>query len=180
MADAETHTLWDHISGEAFEGPLKGNFLKTWPVLITNVESELSAHPDTQLFSSNFHSLKMRLMGLLSELMDIHKGGFIPPNFYLSMAKPIDPRLPKLTQGLGVIVRKHTKYYPMDQIPQGGSITDHFGKRIMVIDRSGKDNIPHAAWENTDEVPMQLLSRWYGFAFMFPNCEIYERNRGKD
>jgi hypothetical protein len=179
MADKETHTLWDHISGEAFEGPLKGKFLETWPVFITNMDSEASNHPDTQLFSSNFRSPLMWMISLFTGLMGIYKGGFIPPNFYRSMSKPIDPRLPKLTQGLGVIVGKRAKYYPMDQILRGESITDNWGRRIMTIDRSGTDGIPRAIWKNTGEIPMQLLSRWYGFAFTYPNCEIYKYEKEK-
>lgn len=179
MADKETHSLWDHISGEAFEGPLKGKFLETWPVFITNMESEVSTHPDTQLFSSSYRSPIKWVLGLFSGLMGINKRGFIPPNFYRSMSKPIDPRLPKLTQGLGVIVGKRAKYYPMDQIQRGESITDHWEKRIMTVDRSGKDGIPHAAWKDTDEIPMQLLSRWHGFAFTYPNCGIYEYEKEK-
>jgi hypothetical protein len=216
MADKETHTLWDHISGEAFDGPLKGESLETWPVFLTNVDSELSTYPETQLFSSSFHSFKMSLMGLFTGLMGINKRGLIPPNFYRSMSKPIesfhsfkmslmglftglmginkrglippnfyrsmskpiDPRLPKLTQGLGVIAGKHTKYYPMDQIPRGESIMDNWGKRIMAI-RSGKDGIPLAIWKDTDENLMQLLSRWYGFSFTYPDCEIYELKKEK-
>ena len=179
MADKETHTLWDHISGEAFEGLLKGKFLETWPVFITNMESEISNYPDTQLFSSSYRSLIKWVLGLFSGLMGINKRGLIPPKFYRSMSKPIDPRLPKLTQGLGVIVGKRVKYYPMDQIPWGESITDYWEKRIMAIDRSGKDGIPHAAWKDTGEIPMQLLSRWYGFTFIYPNCKIYKREKGK-
>jgi hypothetical protein len=179
MADKETHTQWDHISGEAFDGPLKGKFLKTWPVFITNAGSELFAHPDAQLFSSGYRSLIKWFLGLFSGLMGIHKGGFIPPNFYRSMSNPIDPRLPKLTQGLGVIVGKRAKYYPMDQILRGESITNKWGRRIMTIDRSGTDGIPRAIWKNTGEIPMQLLSRWYGFAFTYPNCEIYKYEKEK-
>ena len=84
-----------------------------------------------------------------------------------------------MVNGLGVIVGKRAKYYPMDQIPRGENITDHWGKRIMAIDRSGKDGIPHAAWKDIGETPMQLLSRWYGFAFTYPNCEIYECEKEK-
>lgn len=179
MADKETHTLWDHISGVAFEGPLKGKSLAVWPVFITNVDSELSIHPETQLFSSNFRSPISWMMRFFSALMGINKRGLIPPNFFLSMSKPIDPRLPKLTQGLGVIVGKNAKYYPMDQLQRGESISDQWGKRIMVIDRSGKDGIPHAVWKNTGEIPMQLLSRWYGFSFTYPDCEISQYEKEK-
>lgn len=173
IADKETGTLWDHISGEAFRGPLEGNVLETWPVFITDVKCELLTHPDTLLFNSSYRSLIMCMSGISSWFMGIHKRGFIPPPFYRSMSKPIDARLPKLTQGLGIIVGIRARYYPMDQIPKGENITENWGRRKMVIDRSGIDGIPRAYWKNTDEIPMQLLSRWYGFAFTYPNCSVY-------
>jgi len=179
MADEETHSLWDHISGTAFKGPLKGKILPAWPVFITNVVSELSAHSDTQLFSSSFRSLNKFVIRLFVGLMGINKRGLIPPNFFFSMSKPIDSRLHKLTQGLGVIVGKQTKYYPMEQLPRGESISDQWGKRTMTIDRSGKDGIPHAVWKDTNMMPMQLLSRWYGFSFTYPNCKIFQYKKEK-
>jgi hypothetical protein len=175
MMDKETRSLWDPVSGEAFDGSLKGRSLEIWPVFITTVGSELSTHPNTQLFFSTHQSPKKWILGLLSKpLMGINKHGFIPPFFYKSMSKPIDPRLPKLNQGLGVIVGKRAKYYPMDKIPRNKNISENWNGRTMTIHRSGYDGIPHAFWKDTGEFPMQLLSRWYGFAFSYPECEIYE------
>lgn len=177
IADRETYTLGDHITGEAFEGQLKGKTLETWPVFITDVKCELTNHSDALLFISTYCSPVMCMSMITTWFMGIHKRGYIPPQFYRSMAKPIDPRLPKLTQGLGVIAGKRVKYYPMDRIPKGELITDKWGKRIMIIDRSGSDRIPHAFWKSTGEIPMQLLSRWYGFAFTYPNCVIYKSEK---
>lgn len=174
MADKETHTLWDHISGEAFKGPLKGYMLETWPVVVTSVSTERSKYPETHLFISTHRSLLMYFNQFILSFMGIRKRGFIPPNFYLSMSKPIDPRLPKLTLGLGVVVGKKAKYYPVDNIPSSESIRDIWGNRIIIIDRTGIDGIPQAIWEDTGKMPMQLLSRWYGFSFTYPNCEIFK------
>lgn len=90
------------------------------------------------------------------------------------MSKPIDPRLPKLNQGLGVIVSKRAKYFPMDEMPRDEDISENWDGRAMIISRSKDDGIPRAVWKDTGELPMQLLSRWYGFAFSYPNCGIYE------
>ena len=175
MADKETGTLWDPISGVAFEGPLKGSSLQTYPVFITTMKAEASTYPDTQLFFSTFKSQKKWLLGLISKpFMGIRKRGFIPPYFFKSMSTPIDPRLPKLDQGLGVIVGKRAKYYPMNHILRDRNISDNWNGREMIINRSGEDRIPHAFWKDTGDLPMQLLSRWYGFAFSYPDCEIFK------
>jgi len=173
MMDKETRTIWDPISGEAFKGPFKGTKLNTWPVFVTNVDAQLSAQTDTQLFISAHRSPLMWFMQFTPLFMGVSKRGFLAPNFHLSMSKPIDPRLPKLTQGVGVIMGKHTKYYPLNLIPPGKGIRDQWNDRTLIIDRSGKDKIPRAAWEENNEMPMQLLSRWYGFSFTYPDCEIY-------
>jgi len=173
MMDKETRTIWDPISGEAFEGPLKGITIQAWPVFVTNVDTQLNAHLETQLFLSTHRSPLMWLTQFAPLFMGVRKRGFLAPNFHLSMSKPIDPHLPKLTQGLGVIAGKRAKYFPLNRIPSGKSIRDTWDGHTLVIDRSGKDGIPRAVWEENGETPMQLLSRWYGFAFTYPNCEIY-------
>jgi hypothetical protein len=175
MMDKETGSLWDSISGEAFAGPLKGNTLETYPVFITTVKAETITHPGTQLFFSTLKSFKKWLLGLISKpLMGIQKRGFIPPYFFKSMSTPIDQRLPKLDQGLGVIVGKRAKYYPMNRIPRDRDVRENWNGREMIITRSGEDGIPHAFWKDAGDLPMQLLSRWYGFAFSYPDCDIFD------
>ena len=85
----------------------------------------------------------------------------------------MDPRLDKLAQGLGVVLGKKAKYYPMNRIPVNGLLDDWL-HRTLSVKHGGIDGVPHASWLDTGEEPMQLLSRWYGFSFTYPNCEIYE------
>jgi hypothetical protein len=175
MTDKKTGSIWDSISGEAFNGPLKGSVLDTYPVFITTVTAETKIHDGTRLFFSTFKSPKMFLLGLISKpLLGVQKRGFIPPHFFKSMSAPIDQRLPKLEQGLGVIVDKRAKYYPISRIPRDRDIHEDWNGREMVIIRSSEDGIPHAFWRGSGDLPMQLLSRWYGFAFSYPDCDIFE------
>ena len=100
--------------------------------------------------------------------------GFLPPFFRRTMAGAIDDRLDKMTQGLGVIVDKMAKYYPMSAVPKGGSIEDVWMDRPIKIERGAIDGVPKATWLDNGEVPMQLLTRWYGFSFTYPGCKIYD------
>ena len=45
--------------------------------------------------------------------------------------------------------------------------------RPIKIERSAIDGVPKATWLDNGEVPMQLLTRWYGFSFTYPGCLIY-------
>lgn len=92
------------------------------------------------------------------------------------MGHRIDPRLPRQTQGLGVIVGKQAKYYPVKFIPKGG-LEDHWHDRILDVNVNDMDGVPYAKWRDSVAPPMQLLTRWYGFSFTYPNCEIWE-NKG--
>ena len=81
-----------------------------------------------------------------------------------------DPRLPERTNGLGVVVEGEARFYPMDQLDT--PIDDDWGGRVMRVGLGEIDGAPHATWADDGERPMQLLSRWYGFAYTFPDCAV--------
>jgi hypothetical protein len=49
MQDKESGTLWSHITGEALEGPMRGEFLQTIPSVQTTWEQWVGEHPDTKV-----------------------------------------------------------------------------------------------------------------------------------
>jgi len=170
MADQETRTLWDHITGEAIEGPLEGHRLEWWPIRVTTVEAALEEWPDLLMLVSDYRSLPQRFMGMVQN-KKINAKGWLPPGFRDTMSGEVDPRLDEMTQGLGVVVDDEGRFYPMEGIPEGGLIDDWNG-RAMHIDRRAVDGVPKAEWEDGDGRPMQLLTRWYGFSFTYPECRI--------
>ncbi len=181
MRDEQSKSLWDHITGECFAGPLKGKQLEFWHVPLTTVEAELARNPQAILLKSDYDSLFKRFMMWVhasfsggNSLINREKSK-IPLHFRLSMSKKIDGRLPKDKQGLGVIGADDSgKFYPMDLLPKGQRVTDVWHGRTLIIERGEIDGVPTARWADGEEPPMQLLSRWYGFSFTYPNCEIYD------
>ena len=153
-------------------GPLAGEQLDVWPVHMTTVAAAQIEHPDITISFSNVRSPRRTLAQKLYPYF-IHSQGWIPGFFYASLSEPMDPRLDKLSQGLGVVVGKKAKYYPIDYIPAHG-LRDEWLDRILCIERGYADGVPRATWLETGEEPMQLLSRWYGFSYTYPGCEIYE------
>jgi hypothetical protein len=173
MSDEESWSIWDHITGECFQGQHKGKQLDFWPIALTTAAAALIDYPDLTVSFSSFKSFKARLLQLVHR-RKLDSKGYLPPPFHRTMAGAIDDRLDKLTQGLGVIVDSMGKYYPMRAVPKGGSIEDVWLERPLKIERGAIDGIPKATWLDNGDVPMQLLSRWYGFSFTFPGCEIYD------
>ena len=153
-------------------GPLAGYQLDVFPIYMTTVAAALTELPDITISSSTDRSLRRKLAQKLYPQF-IHGEVLLPGFFYASMNESIDPRLDKLTQGLGVIVGKRAKYYPMKSIPAEG-IRDQWSGRVLSIKQNAISGVPYARWEDTNKEPMQLLSRWYGFSYTYPRCEIYE------
>ena len=175
MMDEETRSLWDPMTGKAFKGPMAGAAMDIWPVFYSTTKKETSAFKNTQLFlSKNRNPLKWVFQKIFRPLLGLDSRGFIPPYFFGTMSAPIDPRLPKLTQGLGVIADKKARYYPLDCIAPGETIREIWGGEELMITRAEDSAIVEAVWSSTGEKPMQLLSRWYGFAFTYPNCEVFQ------
>ncbi len=53
MMDKETGSLWSHVVGEALQGPLKGNVLKTLPAVQTSWSAWYKQHPQTKVLKKN-------------------------------------------------------------------------------------------------------------------------------
>ena len=165
LIDDETQTYWDHITGEGVHGPLAGHTLDSWPLRHTTAAAARVEHPDARLFRIK-RGLLGRAMGTMHN-KSINSRGFIPPPFRLTMGT-VDPRLPERTNGMGVIVDGQARFYPMSSLP----IEETWTGRPIRVALGALDGAPHATWTDDGSRPMQLLSRWYGFAFTFPNCEI--------
>ena len=166
LIDDETRTYWDHITGEAVHGELKGEQLEVWPTMITTVAGALKQYPDVRLARSKPSLMKRGLMHLMAALHRVIK---LPPGFRRTMGKP-DLRLPEWTIGLGVVVDGAACYYPMKSIGEG--IEDRWQGRVLKIGIDETDHAPFAVWED-DSRPMQLFSRWYGFSFTYAGCRIF-------
>ncbi len=176
MRDEETESLWDHITGECFEGPLEGRRLDFWHVSLTTYKAELTRHPDTILLKSGYRSVKSLMGKVVGRRLSFKKETTVlPPHFRMSMHKKVDPRLPEGEQGLGLMdALDNAKFYPVKAIPSDGEIEDEWLGRKLRIKCDPIDGVPTASWVDTDEGPMQLLSRWYGFSFTYPGCDIYK------
>lgn len=166
LIDDETHTYWDHITGEAVHGPLSGAKMATWNIRITNVEAALQANPGLVLLRSR----PGLFAGLISWAMKLPfvKGKF-PPGFRKTMGER-DDRLPEMEMGLGIIGDKVKRFYPMSRIKEG--VDDDLDGHPVRVQINDVDGVPYALLPDGTR-PAQLFTRWYGFSYTFPNCKIY-------
>ncbi|GEM_PF-1084069 len=177
MSDEKTWSNWDHITGECFEGPLRGRQLEVWPMRITTAGAALHELPELTIARTEQASLS----SLVTEKVrgyQINKRGMIPPPFFATMSGKIDDRAHRLEVGLGVVAKDllgatHAKFFPMSAVPRDSELEDNLAGRAIVVSRGSIDDIPRARWGRGGTEPMQMLARWYGFSFTFPGCGLW-------
>ena len=134
LADRQTGSYWDHITGECVHGPLKGRKLELEPLRHMRTDQALAQFPDARIASSRM----LLPFGLVARIMDIYgqlfgKGRFLPPMFTRTMGAE-DPRRARMDLGLGVWSDGASRYYPLEILKaRGGVLFDRFDGREMLI-----------------------------------------------
>lgn len=168
LIDKETETYWDHITGHAVCGPLAGAKLDVWSIETTTVKAALVERSSLKLLRSHQRPISKRLMRLGQWMFG--QTGFLPKLFTQTMA-PEDPRLPRMTMGLGIVVNGTARFYPLPAIQSG--VTDELENQTLQVRVNPTDGVPQATGLDGSS-PIQYFLRWYGFALTFPNCSIYK------
>lgn len=175
LGDDETHSYWNHVTGECVHGPLKGENLPVFPIEHTDVKSALSKYEDLPIALSS-PSLKIKLLSKVLNRGRKKKEGFLPPGFRKTMKK-VDDTLPEMTSGLGVSIDEVQRFYPVETIKENdGIIQDKMNGREIIIEIDDSSQVPVARYvtEADEEKPMQLFTRWYGFNLTYPEGEVYK------
>jgi len=166
MQDAETKTLWNHITGEAVYGPLMGrNLGPIGNLLQMNVKQALELDPKTEIaISDRVYFAGGRQFGTAS--------GFGPggggtrgagPNasaalndrFIATLGKE-DQRRPRMELGLGVWTDTTHRYYPMERIRERGkAFIDQFDGRKVLIYIDPETNNPAAMFVSAVRAKME-------------------------
>ena len=201
LGDDETGSIWNHITGRAVYGPLKGHQLPVFNLLHMTAEQALNRYPGLSVAVSD------RPIRGRRRFFDPLADRILRPGFRSTIVKE-DTRLPTMDIGLGVWTESEALYYPMEDVQSaGGAIIDDFdGRRLLVYVEPGTYSLD-AFFTEEEKVsveesrltvggelvleggvlrdasgrrldmdrPLQLFSRWYGFALTFPGTTIYGR-----
>jgi hypothetical protein len=130
MQDAETKTLWNHITGEALYGLLVGrNLGPVGNLLQMNVKQALVMDPKMHVAISDriyfaggrqFGSARSPLAGLANRHgNEPNPNAEMTPLFVKTLGKE-DQRRPRMELGLGVWAGAMHRYYPMERIREHG------------------------------------------------------------
>ena len=225
LYDAETHTLWNHITGEAEYGPLVGRTLgPPGNQLLMNVKQALEMDPQMEIaISDRVYFAGGRRFGTASgagpPIQGAAKGkgggglgrggpssnAVMNDRFAGTLGKE-DERRPRMELGLGVWTSTSRRYYPVERIrEQGRAFIDRLDGQTVLIYIDPETNTPSALYvkaagarvQDQDVVldngwvvrsgvlldrdgkrpamerPLQMFTRWYGWALTFPGGEVF-------
>jgi len=134
MYDHESGTHWNHMTGEAVNGPLKGERLPIENVLHTTVGQVLAENPGALLAWSEHPSAIQRSGdggGTLGRLLSRIRG--VPQMFPATMGEE-DDRRDRMEMGIGVWKDDLARYYPMPVVEQmNRALFDQFaGENVLI------------------------------------------------
>ena len=167
LIDDETRSYWDHITGEALHGPMAGRRMAVWGIQLATIARARASDPDLLLLLSR-QTWPTRLISWFLNLPFTRT--IIPPGFRKTMGPP-DPRLDEMTMGLGLFAEDVQRFYPLERV--GDGIEDTWQGRPLLIRPNPADGIPEARFPD-DTRPLQMFTRWYGFAYTFPGSDIFD------
>jgi len=169
--DKETNSLWNHLTGEALHGKLKGKNLEIIGYLrMTTLGEEKKSDPDLPIYVSGQQKLYGNIMRfIIKVIIGKSNKNWLPPHFEKTLPV-IDESLPKMTMGLAVKINNIIRFYPVDLIKKG--IVDNIEGETIEMQLINK--IPMAKKQN-GERPFQLFTRWYAYILTYPNGELFEK-----
>jgi hypothetical protein len=173
LYDAETHTLWNHITGEAEYGPLVGRTLgPPGNQLQLNVKQALEQDPKTEIaISDRIYFAGRKQFGTAGGGFATGRGrgslradrGPEGPNPDAVMNERFrgtlgteDERRPRMELGLGIWSGTTRRYYPVTRIrDKGGAFIDRLDGREVLIYIDSESNTPSALFVKSATAKVQ-------------------------
>ena len=160
MQDAETKTLWNHITGEAMYGPLAGRSLgPVGNLLQMNVKQALAMDAKIQIAISDrvYFAATHRYYPI--ERIRERGRAFVDRLDARDVLIYIDPET-NTPAALFVTASMAPMQDKEIHLETGAVVRDG-----VLFNRSGK--------RQTAGRPQQVFTRWYGFALTFPGSEVF-------
>jgi hypothetical protein len=208
LADQQTQSYWNHLTGTCLYGPLAGATLERLDALIMMTAGEaLAAYPDAQV--AVIDSMTDEEKAIAERWNQVYRLP-VEPAYGEGLLRTIadeDNRLPRHDMGLGIWTPTTQRYYSITWLyQQQGVIVDEVdGQRVAIL-LDEEVGLPVALYADASGVekhgdefifssgaryrkglmmvngqfvrpprPNHNVIRWYAFAAIFPDCEIYGR-----
>lgn len=149
IADVETGSIWNHLTGVCMHGPLKGAQLEQLDILTHSKASDLQIAHEHALFAPSQLSVEAEET---AQTWNAWRASEAPefPQRWLDTISYHDPRLPRTEMGLGVWSGKTARFYPFRTInAHNNTIIDTFAGRKLLVYVDPSTSTPYAIYIDT-------------------------------
>ncbi|MCB9154847.1 MAG: DUF3179 domain-containing protein [Caldilineae bacterium] len=166
IRDRETGSLWQHATGEAVAGPLKGERLTVLSGELITWAGWKQAHPDTEaaLEPEDWTGLipKARVKRVLEKVTSVATipGKSVP-----------DKRLPSHEMIIGIVVGDLARAYPLSELRRLGSVCETINGRQIEVIFDEEHDVVRASVDGAGAVPQRTW--WTGWYEFHPGTTIY-------
>ncbi|HEY4580964.1 MAG TPA: DUF3179 domain-containing (seleno)protein, partial [Candidatus Acidoferrales bacterium] len=131
MVDKETGSTWQQLSGQAFEGPMKGKRLTIVPFLITTWAEWRARNPQTLALVPEAAS-QAGYAQMVTRFANMPFGKDTMPN-RSPLVRDLDKRLPASEQVVGLEIGDAHKAYPVTALRNETVVNDKLGSTPVVL-----------------------------------------------
>lgn len=166
MNDRETGSIWQHATGEAIGGPLKGRRLEVLPGWETSWGELRTAHPQ-----ASFVVEPERFTGLMPRPL-LMRALQITRIASLDGLSPLDKRLEAHEMVIGVVINGAAKAYPLAALRLNATIQDQVGEQPIRIQYHEQGD--RVTVQSLDGKPVPYERQWWlGWTEFHPRSAVY-------
>lgn len=202
LGDEETGSLWNHITGKSVYGPLRGESLHVFNLLHTNVEQALKAYPEIKVAiserpmrgrggrmvpgSGRTRQLRPGFRATIVQedtrrpTMELGLGiwaGSEQRYYPMELIRDLGGAVVDRLDGRNVVIYLEPESFTLAALYADASpaTPTDAGLDLGAVGVL-KDGVLYDSDSQRREIerPLQLFTRWYGFALTFPGTTIYE------
>lgn len=171
MRDRQTGTLWQHATGEAVYGPLKGAQLEPLGGELIRWEAWKAEHPNTLAAIDPPDARR--------SFVPEHVLRFMLWRFTMKIYTPsltrLDRRLPAHEEVVGLTLNGEAKAYPMALLRERGSITDQLGGAPVRLAYDPHADRVQGRRDNGHAEAIPVSRQWWlGWSEFHPGTDIYQ------
>jgi hypothetical protein len=166
MNDCQTGSIWQHATGEALAGPLKGQRLEILPAWETTWGELNRQYP-----SASYALEPRRFTGVMPRPL-LMRALRITHHASLDGLSPKDQRLDAHTIIIGVVLNGAAKAYPLQALQAAGLIQDTLGGQAITLRYNPAGDRVTIQAANGQAVPCER-QWWLGWSEFHPRSAVH-------
>jgi hypothetical protein len=168
MRDEETGSLWQHATGEALAGPLKGQQLEVLPGSLMTLGAWREQQPGSLITLPPERWTGLVPLEIVKTVLEKATRSGASPGL-----TPLDRRLARNTPVIGLIYQETARAYPLETLRRQGVIQDQLRNIQIVLHYD--PSTQQVVLESAERAKIIFRRTWWsGWFEFYPHTEVYQ------